>query len=391
MSISISQLQQSPTVALMDQIKALKDSGKEIFSMQSGDPDFLTHHSIINSAHQAMLDGKTHYSESKGYSALRKAIIEDVHERIKIPLDPDKNILITHGAVQGISLAMRLMLKPGDECIIFEPFWNAYLANTIISGASVKVIKTHQENGFQLNIQEIASEITQKTKLIVINSPNNPTGAIYSKDSLLELGEICHKKGIHILLDDVYEEIIHDENECFSLQSEELLFDNVIKVSSFSKSHAMTGWRVGYVIANEKIISNLLKLSQFSTTCLSLPSQEGALTALRNNDACIYKKMMLEKYSFRRKLTYELTRSSWLKERLLLPQGTFYCLIDISDFKVTSTKFAQDILAKSSVALTPGIAFGKNFYNYLRLSFSVSDDHVSYALKSLNNFNPDHT
>jgi aspartate/methionine/tyrosine aminotransferase len=389
MTALINQLQQSPTVALMDQVKAIQDSGRKIFSMQSGDPDFSTHHSIINAAHKAMLDGKTHYSESKGYSQLRKAIIDDVHQKIKIPLNPDKNILITHGAVQGISLAMKLMLKPGDECLIFEPFWNAYLANTIISGASVKVITTYKENGFQLDLEEIASNISQKTKLIVINSPNNPTGAIYSKDSLLALGELCLKQGIYMLLDDVYEEIIHDENKCFALQSEKKFFDNIIKVSSFSKSHAMTGWRVGYVIASEKIISNLLKLSQFSTTCLSLPMQEGALAALQNKDAIFYKNSMLHTYSLRRDLVHELASSSWLQDRLILPQGSFYCLIDISDLKVTSTKLAQDILAKSSVALTPGIAFGENFDNYLRLSFSVSDDDIYSALELLKNFSPD--
>jgi aspartate/methionine/tyrosine aminotransferase len=383
-------IQQSYSVAFADYVRQCEAAGRKILKLQTGDPDFVTHPAVTNAAEEALSKGLTNYCDSRGLPQLRNAVAEKLRHKNNITADPDSEILITHGAVHAISIAIRSLLNPGEECIIIEPYWRSYEANVLLSGGIPVYVRTSEADGFQLNAEEVISRITEKTKLIIINSPNNPSGAVYKEGELRKLAIAAAERQVMILSDEVYEEIIFDDKKHFSIASEKVLFSNVISVYSFSKTFAMTGWRIGYVVASKKIIAQLLKLSQFSITSLSPFNQIAAVQALTNPEVAEYVKKMRGEYEERRLLISKLIAGTWLEHSLTLPEGTFYSLINTDKYSLTSLELAKMILEVSDVAFTPGIAFGNTMDKYIRLCFSSDQKSIETAIRALIQFDQQH-
>jgi aspartate aminotransferase len=379
----LSKIKQSYSVAFADYVRSKELEGRKIVKMQTGDPDFKTHDLIVAAAQKALNAGDTKYCDSRGLITLRKAISEKLLISNHIIADPQNNILVTHGAVHGICMAIRALVNPGDECIILEPYWRSYEANVILAGGAPIIVKTNPSKQFQLESAEILKKITLKTRLIILNSPNNPSGAVYSPDELKSIAKIAAEKGIYIISDEVYESIVFNGAFHYSIASDPAVFNMVISVFSFSKTHAMTGWRIGYLSASKEVIDEIIKLSQFSITSLSPFSQKAALAALQNTEAIGYSKMMSSEYENRRDFILKMIKGTWLEDFATIPLGTFYVLIDISSTGKKSLELAMQIVDDSNVSFTPGIAFGDSMDNYLRLCFATSMENIEYAINAL--------
>ena len=292
-------IKQSYSVAFADFVRAQEAAGKKIIKMQTGDPDFATHDKVVTEAIKNLTAGNTKYCDSRGLMSLRQALAQKLAKENNILVSAEENILITHGAIHGVNIAIKALINEGDECIILEPYWRAYEANVIVAGG-VPVILNTLDNLFQLDADQILDRLTPSTKLIIINTPNNPSGAIYDKNELLKLAKGAAAKGIYILSDEVYETITFNGKEHYSMASDISVFDYVISAYSFSKTHAMTGWRLGFIVASKTLIDEFLKLSQFSITSLATFSQMAALAALSEADVQHYSESMRAEYESRK-------------------------------------------------------------------------------------------
>lgn len=375
-------VQQSHTVAFADYVRLLEASGQCIVKMQTGDPDFVTHPRIVEAACDALRAGHTKYCDSRGLPELRNAIVDKVVRENHISATVD-NVLVTHGAIHGVGLALRAILNPGDECIILEPYWRSYEMMARLSGAVIVPVAADPLNGFRLEADRVIEKITAKTRAIIVNSPNNPSGAVYLKDQLAKLARVAADRGVYLIADEVYEAIIYGNCAHYSMASDQDVADHVITAFSFSKTHAMTGWRIGYLVAAKHLVDEMLKLSQFSITSLSPFTQLGAVAALMDPDANRYVHTMVDAYRHRRERIRQLIRGTWLEACLTVPDGTFYSLIDCSRFSLPSLDLARRLVREYNVSLTPGIAFGDRMDHYLRLCFATSDDNIEMAINAL--------
>jgi len=386
MYTQVSKIEQSFSVAFADFVRGKEREGRRIVKMQTGDPDFPTHPVIVNAAHQAMLAGETKYCDSRGLLSLREALSEKLLSVNGIRASAQENILVTQGAVHGIAIAVRALVNPGDEVIILEPFWRAYEANVILAGGTPVILQTNPQKGFQLDADRVMECITTKTKAIIINTPNNPSGAVYKASELARLAVGAANRGVYLISDEVYETLTFGEARHFSAASNPDVFDFTVSAFSFSKSHAMTGWRIGYLVANKALIDECLKLSQFSITSLPPFSQQAALTALTDARAIAYSSHMRGEYEARRNHIAARIKDTWLASAMMLPNGTFYALIDVSHFGVGSLELAKKIVDVGGVSLTPGIAFGDGMDGYLRMCFATSLENIDAALDVLIQF-----
>jgi aspartate aminotransferase len=380
-------IKQSYSVAFADFVRAQEAAGKKIVKMQTGDPDFATHVKVVNEAIKNLNAGNTKYCDSRGLMPLRLALAQKLTKENNIHVSADDNILITHGAIHGVNLAIKALINQGDECIILEPFWRAYEANVIVAGG-VPVIIT-LDNHFHLDASQILNRLTPNTKLIIINTPNNPSGAMYDKNELVKLAKGAAAKGVYILSDEVYETITFNGKEHYSMASDPSVFDYLISVYSFSKTHSMTGWRIGYIVASKTLIDEFLKLSQFSITSLAPFNQMAALTALSEPEVLQYSESMRVEYESRKNHIIEKIRGTWLEKAITVPEGTFYMLIDISAFNSTSLVIAKKLVEVAGVSFTPGIAFGDNMDNFLRMCFATSLKNIDLAIDGLIGFYQD--
>lgn len=378
-------IKESHSVAFADFVRSRESLGHKIIKMQTGDPDFDTHPAIISAATCALTSGQTKYSDSRGLMDLRKALVEKLVRENNIQISPKENILVTHGAVHAVNMAIRAIINFQDECIIIEPFWRAYEANVILCGGTPIIVKAVKNDKFQLNAENIINKFSSRTKLIIINTPNNPSGAVYSKVELDKLAYAAKSKGIYILSDEVYETVIFGEKKHYSVASNLDVNDSIISVFSFSKTFSMTGWRIGYVVAPKKIIDQMLKLSQFSITSLSPFNQIGAFAALTDYNSQNYKEFMRNEYEKRKSLIQSLIEGTWLEDACVIPDGTFYLLIDMSRFGLKSLDLAKKIVEISNISFSPGIAFGNEMDEYLRMCFATSCENIELAIDVLLN------
>jgi aspartate aminotransferase len=379
-------IKQSYSVAFADFVRVQESNGIKIIKMQTGDPDFPTHENVVKEANQNINLGNTKYCDSRGLLPLRQALLNKLAKENRVYDKTEENILITHGAIHGVNLVIKALINVGDECIILEPFWRAYEANVILAGG-VPIYVNTTENNFQLNASKILERITTTTKLIIINSPNNPSGAIYDRKELEILAKGASAKGVYVLSDEVYEKITFNSKEHYSMASDPMVFENIITTYSFSKTYAMTGWRVGYILASKNLIDEFLKLSQFSITSLSPFNQMAALTALSDLEVQKYSESMRADYEHRKEYICNKIKGTWLENSMTIPEGTFYILINISSFKSTSMTIAKRLVEVAGVSFTPGIAFGDNMDNFIRMCFATSISNIDSAIKALIEFN----
>lgn len=366
----------SASVNIADKIRQMKKKGLDIVELQTGEPDFATPEHIVQAAYEAMQQGYTHYVSSRGIPELREAIAEKLWSENRIKADPESEILVTPGAVHAVFAAIQATVNPGDEVIIPDPCWVAYPGCIALAGG-IAVRAPCQKGELEIDIDRLKEAITPKTKLLILNYPSNPTGMTLTLKQLKLIAEIAIEYNLLVLSDEIYEKILYDGRKHYSLASLGDMQERTITVNGFSKTYAMTGWRVGYACASAKIIDQMLKVQQYSVTCANAFVQKAAIAALRGSQECV--KNMIKEYDRRRRVIIDgLNKISGIYCRQ--PQGTFYVFADISQLGLSSVAAVEFLLDRAKVGVVPGSAYGPSGEGYVRLSFANSIENIEKAL-----------
>jgi aspartate aminotransferase len=373
-------LEESATEIVDNQIKQMKRAGiKDIISLGVGEPYFDTPKMIKDAAKKALDLGMTKYQPTFGNYELREAIQNKLLVKNSIKCDVE-DIMVTPGAKFAIFLALQSILQPSDEVIVLDPCWVSHSSIPLLFGAKLIRIPTIEGEGYQPNLEAISKSISKKTSCIIVNSPCNPTGAVYPKSVMQKITEIAFDAGAMILSDEIYEDLVYG-TECYSPGSE---FENVITVNGFSKSYAMTGWRLGYVTAPKSIMEEMNKIYQHSVSCVTSFAQAGALEALQNPEASLVARKMIEQFAQNRKIiTQFIEESPYIS--CVPPMGAFYCFAKYS-LPIPSIDIASELLSEFHLATVPGIAFGECGEFHLRLSYATSEENLIEGLRRINHF-----
>ncbi|HFC9204790.1 TPA: pyridoxal phosphate-dependent aminotransferase [Clostridium perfringens] len=378
----------SLTLALTAKAGELKKEGIDVVSFGVGEPDFNTPKNIIEAATRAMEEGKTKYTATSGIVELKEAIAKKLHDDNGLNYGT-KNIIISTGAKQSLANVFMAILNPGDEVIIPVPYWVSYPELVKLSDGVPVFIETKKENDFKVTYDELKSVLSENTKAIVINSPNNPTGTVYSKEDLEVIAKFAEENDLIIISDEIYEKLIYGKEEHISIASlsDEDAFKRTVVINGFSKAYAMTGWRIGYAACyNEELIKVMNNVQSHMTSNTNSIAQFAALEALNGDQETI--KNMVKEFSLRRELMIELI--SGIEELTFIePKGAFYVMIDVSEVLKKanikgSMEFANLLLKEENVVVIPGIAFGED--NFIRLSYATSKEEIIKGLKRIKEF-----
>ena len=351
----------------------------DVVDFTLGDPDLPTPEAICEAANKAAKEGKTRYAPNAGLPALREAIAKQVSKESGIAYTAN-NVAVTVGATEAVYMAFQAILNPGDEVIILAPYWVQYENIVKLLGGKPVIIDTFKED-FEPDLKAIHQAITDKTKGIVVNSPNNPSGYIYNGAFLKELAEMASANHIVIFDDEAYRSLTYGQE--FNSITKYCRKEDVVIINSFSKQFAMTGWRVGYLVAEEEFINAVIKFQQNIAVCVATPNQYAAIEAMSNADR--YASGIKEVFTKRREaLIRELDKIDKISYQA--PQGTFYAFIDISKTGKDSKSFCFELLEKQHVAVIPGIAFGEAFDSYIRLAFTLNEDRIIEGINRISNY-----
>lgn len=380
-------IEASATVALSDKIRKIKTQGISIISLQTGDPDFNTPIPIIQACYESLQKGETHYSFSNGLFELRKAISEKIETETGVAYDPEKEILITNGGVHALFCALSAIINPKDEVLIQDPSWMPYKSVVSMLGGVPKIVNSHSTNNFWAPIEELDKNITPLTKAIIINSPNNPTGMVASRQYLESILTFADRNDLMIITDEVYRAIAFDGVNATSLLSIPGSKDNRILIDSFSKSYAMTGWRLGYVAASQNIISQIQKSIQYTVTNVPVFIQRGGLCAITNKEVALTVSGMYKRYEERRNMVDAIFRDQNSdKIKLFRPEGAFYVFLDISGTGISSAQFASLALDNIQVAVAPGSVYGEAGEGFVRLTTAAHESDIQSGLMRMINW-----
>lgn len=378
---------------LSDKIVTIKPSGirkffdivsemKDAISLGVGEPDFDTPWSIREEGIYALEKGRTYYTSNSGLLELRKEISAYLNRKYNLKYDPVKETVVTVGGSEAIDLAFRAMLNPGDEVIIPKPCYVSYDPCVVLADGVPVSVDLREEDEFKLTKELLLSAITPKTKILVLAFPNNPTGAVMTREELEEIAKVVIEKDIFVVSDEIYAELTYGDITHCSIASIEGMKERTIVINGFSKAFSMTGWRLGYACGPENILSQMLKIHQFAIMCAPTNSQYAAVEALKNCDTEVQK--MKEEYDRRRKFMLSRLRGMGLK--CFEPFGAFYIFPNISEFGMTSDEFATRFLNEERVAAVPGTAFGDCGEGFLRMSYASSLNNLKTAMERLENF-----
>lgn len=353
----------------------------DAISLGVGEPDFDTPWHIRDEGIYSLEKGRTFYTSNAGLKELKIEISKYLDRRFGLSYDYNKEMLVTVGGSEAIDIAMRAMLDPQDEVLIPQPSYVSYVPCCVLANGTPVPIELKAENEFRLTAEELEAAITPKTKLLVMPFPNNPTGAVMEKKDLEAVAEVVKKHDLFVLSDEIYAELTYLDNHV-SIASIPGMRERTIVINGFSKSHAMTGWRLGYACGPEVIIKQMLKIHQFAIMCAPTTSQYAAVEALRNGDEDVA--MMREEYNGRRR--YVLERFKEIGLSCFEPFGAFYAFPCIKDLGMTSDEFATKLLQTKKVAVVPGTAFGACGEGFLRISYAYSLDDLRIALDRVAEF-----
>ena len=377
---------------LADTIVNIKPSGirkffdlvsemKDAISLGVGEPDFDTPWHIRDEGIYSLERGRTFYTSNAGLKELKEEIANYLRRRVHVDYDDRHEILVTVGGSEAIDMAMRVMLNPGEEVLIPQPSYVSYEPCTIMAGGKPVIIELKAENEFRLTPEELLEHITDKTKLLVLPFPNNPTGAIMEQKDLEAIAKVIIEKDLYVLSDEIYSELTYKEDHV-SIASIPDMQERTILINGFSKAYAMTGWRLGYACGPRKIIEQMTKLHQYAIMCAPTTSQYAAVEALRNGDDDVA--MMREAYNQRRRYLVHAFKEMGLE--CFEPYGAFYIFPCIKEFGMTSEEFASRFLMEEKVAVVPGTAFGYCGEGFLRISYAYSLENLKEALGRMQKF-----
>lgn len=381
---------------LSNKIKKIEPSGirkffdivsemKDAISLGVGEPDFDTPWHIREEGIYSLEHGRTFYTSNAGLKELRSEITKYLERRFGLRYDPLHEVLITVGGSEAIDGALRAMIDPGDEVIVPQPCFVSYEPCVVLAGGVPVVIELKEEDEFKLTKQQLLDAITEKTKILVMPFPNNPTGAVMTKEDLQDIVDIVLEKDLYVISDEIYSELTYCGNHV-SIASFPGMLERTIVINGFSKSYAMTGWRLGYACGPRVILEQMLKIHQFAIMCAPTTSQYAAVEALRNGDDDVEK--MREAYNQRR--NYLMRSFKEMGMQCFEPFGAFYAFPSIKEFGMTSEEFADKLLHEEKVAVVPGTAFGASGEGFLRISYAYSIEDLKEALARLQAFLDNH-
>jgi aminotransferase len=353
---------------------------ENVVHLEQGEPDFTTPSHILDAAVKAMRKGFTHYTEINGTLELRQAMSEKLEKENGIDADPKTEITVTSGSQEAMFITALGFLNPGDEALILDPYYPAYFEDTLLAEAVPLTVFLNEEENYHVNMEALDEKITKKTKMIWMCNPSNPTGHVFSKDDLGIIAEVAKRRNLIVFMDEIYEKLLYDDSKHISIGSLPGMESRTITVNGFSKAYAMTGWRIGYVVAEKKLSATLRKLHYHATLCPNAISQKAALAALTSPQNCVQE--MIKEYDRRRKLAInELDKIASLS--YTMPKGAFYVFPNFSSFEESDEAMALYLLKKAGVVTVPGSGFGKAGEGHLRISYSVSYEQVKEGMKRL--------
>ncbi len=374
-------------------IKGIKPSGirkffdiasemEDVISLSVGEPDFHTPWHIREAGIASLEKGRTRYTPNRGFIQLRQEVSNFLLRHYGVEYLPEKEILVTVGGSEAIDLCVRSLVNPGDEVLIPEPSFVCYVPITQAAGGVPVIIETQPDNGFKLTAQQLESKITDKTKLLIMPYPNNPTGAVMSRAELEEIAKVAERHNLLVLSDEIYAALTYTQEGHAAFSSLPGMRERTVVVNGFSKAHSMTGWRLGYAAGPQEIISLMTKLHQFAIMSAPTTSQYAAIEALKNGDEDM--EYMRGQYDMRRRLIVDGLNKMGL--RCFEPQGAFYVFPSVKSTGLTSQEFCERLIYDKHVAVVPGDAFGASGEGFVRISYSYSIKHITEALERMEAF-----
>lgn len=377
----ISQVTPSITLAITAKGKAMKQQGFDICSFSAGEPDFDTPPHIVLAAKKALDEGKTKYGAAAGEMPLRKAIANKLKTYNNLNYEPE-NIIVTNGGKHSLFNFIFALIEEGDEVIIPSPYWLSYPEMVTLAGGKSVIVTTTAENEYKITPEELKKAITPKTKLFILNSPSNPTGAVYTPDEIKALADVIVENDLWVVSDEIYENIIYDGSTHLSIAAvNEEIFKRTVISNGFAKSYAMTGWRIGYTAAPIEVIKAMTSIQGHSTSNVCTFAQYGAVAALESSQDCVAE--MLNAFTERRKVMYDAIQSID-NVSTPLPYGAFYLFVDISATGLNSLDFCDKFLEEEKVATIPGSAFGED--KCIRFSYATDMDSIQKGMERFAKF-----
>jgi aspartate aminotransferase len=367
-------IEESATLKMTNLANELKREGHDVISFTLGEPDFDTPKNICNAAIDSLRRGDTHYSPSPGIPELRFAIAQKLNNENNLNVEP-AHVIVTPGAKQAVFEAILAVLDEGDEAILFDPAWVSYDPCIKIAGGKTVWVPLDHENYF--NPSDISQYITSKTKLIIVNSPSNPTGGIFTEDTLQEIADLAIDHDIMVLSDEIYEKIIYDKQH-LSIGSLPQMEEHTITINGFSKAYAMTGWRLGYLATSHEVYQSMSKLQSHSVSSAATFVQWAGVEALKGDQSFIGE--MVVEFKARRDLLVEGLDRLSIKSNY--PSGAFYAFADVSEYG-DGDAVCEQLLTEAYVAATPGSAFGPDSKDYIRISYATSKERIETALERI--------
>jgi aminotransferase len=368
---------------VFERAKALEREGRPVIFLETGRPDFDTPPHIKEAAKRALDAGDVHYTSNYGTSQLRAAIAEKLRRENGLLYDPEGEIIVTVGAGEAILLVSLALLNPGDEVVYCEPTWVNYAAAARIAGATPVPVPLRESNGYQIDLEDVRRLISPRTRLLVVVSPNNPTGTVQSPEILRGLADLAIRRNLLVISDEIYERIVYDGQTHLSLASCPGMRERTITINGFSKAYSMTGWRLGYAAAPQPLIQSMNRVHQYNVACASAFAQAGAVAALTGPQACVTE--MVAAFKRRRDLVVSAINGMG-KLSCLKPGGAFYVWANIQGMDISAEEFSMRLLESAYVSLVPGTVFGESGQGYVRLSYANAYERLEEAMRRLAKF-----
>jgi len=354
---------------------------KGVISLGVGEPDFITPWHIRESCIYGLHRGYTSYTSNYGLLELREEIVKSLDKDYQVNYDPRKEVLVTVGVSEGLDLAMRALLSPGDEVLVPEPCYVSYKSCVTLAGGIAVTVPTSIENEFRITAEDLEAYVTPHTKILLIGYPNNPTGAVMTRQDLESIALFVKKHDLIVISDEIYAKLTYEgSHTCFSSLPD--MRDRTIVLNGFSKAYAMTGWRIGYAVSNADFIGAMTKIHQYTMLCTPITAQVAAIEALKSGEPQV--QYMVTEYNHRRRLIFDGFRQMGLD--CFEPKGAFYIFPSIKKTGLTSLEFAEQLLMKEKVALVPGDAFGDSGEGFVRCSYATSTKNITEAIERIGRF-----
>ena len=355
----------------------------DVISFTVGEPDFSTPAHIVDAAVKALRGGEHHYTPNAGILPLRQAIGGAIEKSHGLRYDPETEIIATAGGMEALYLAMLVLLDPGDEMILTDPCWTNYSRQVLLCGGKPRFVRVTRESSFQYEPAALEASVTPRTKGLILNSPANPTGGIAGREAIARIAEIAKKHDLYVVSDEVYARLLYENNAAPSIACLPGMRERTLIVNSFSKTYAMTGWRVGFAAGPAQIVKNMTKFQENVAACVNSAAQFGAIAALEGTQEPLHR--MQRAYAARRSLILEgFSHIEGLS--CFAPQGAFYALVDIGKTGMKAEQFAAELLEKERVIVVPGEAFGAGSDHYIRLSFATSEENIREGVARIKRF-----